>query len=81
MNYILEALRVFDSQRSGLQHVKSHLNNEFENAVDAILKTDGKVVLCGVDKSGLAIRLLDLVIWPLDLIIWQSKNVYLVLEK
>ena len=76
MNYILEALRVFDSQISGLQHVKSHLNNEFENAVDAILKTDGKVVLCGVDKSGLAIWLLDLVIWPLDLIIWQSKNVY-----
>lgn len=44
---------MFDSQISGLQHVKSHLNNEFEDAVDAILNTDGKVVLCGVGKSGL----------------------------
>jgi arabinose-5-phosphate isomerase len=45
-----EVLRI---EEAGIEEVRRNLGGEFLEAVDAILGTNGKVVICGIGKSGL----------------------------
>ncbi|MVN21718.1 KpsF/GutQ family sugar-phosphate isomerase [Mucilaginibacter arboris] len=47
------AKRVFQTEIESLQRVANHLNETFEQAVELILNTQGKVIVCGIGKSGL----------------------------
>ncbi|QHS54260.1 KpsF/GutQ family sugar-phosphate isomerase [Mucilaginibacter sp. 14171R-50] len=46
------AQKVFDIEIASLQYVASMLDEQFTNAVDAILRSTGKLVVCGMGKSG-----------------------------
>src|SRR5476649_2354180 len=46
------AKRVFDIEIESLQHVAGLLDEKFTQAVEAILKTDGKIIVIGIGKSG-----------------------------
>lgn len=47
------AKRVFDIEAQALNHLKGLLTDDFDQAIDAILQTRGRVVICGMGKSGL----------------------------
>ena len=47
------ARQVIDYEIDALKLLKNSLNKEFENAVDAIVNCQSKIILCGVGKSGL----------------------------
>lgn len=53
MSAIDIACRVFDIEAEALRSVKQLLDNDFEKSVDAILNTSGRLVICGMGKSGL----------------------------
>ena len=46
------AKRVFDVEIESLQHVAGLIDEQFTQAVEAILKTEGKLVVIGIGKSG-----------------------------
>jgi len=46
------AQKVFDIEIASLQYVASMIDEEFNHTVDAILKSTGKLVVCGMGKSG-----------------------------
>jgi arabinose-5-phosphate isomerase len=52
MNYKDIAQEVFDIEIAGLNYVKNNLNGDFSDAVDAILKSSGRLVVTGMGKSG-----------------------------
>ncbi|MDR3695069.1 KpsF/GutQ family sugar-phosphate isomerase [Mucilaginibacter sp.] len=47
------AKRVFDIEIDSLRFVADAIDEQFTKVVDAILKTDGKVIVIGIGKSGL----------------------------
>lgn len=53
MTHIDNAKNVFDIEINGLTEVKNKLDQSFNDAVDAILLTKGRVVITGMGKSGL----------------------------
>lgn len=52
IDYIEEARKVFDVEIEALRKTKGVLDNTFTAIVNAILRCEGKVVLCGMGKSG-----------------------------
>lgn len=46
------AQKVFDIEIESLQHVASMVDEQFSQAVEAILQSKGKLVVCGMGKSG-----------------------------
>lgn len=46
------AQKVFDIEIESLQHVASMIDEQFSQAVEAILRSKGKLVVCGMGKSG-----------------------------
>jgi arabinose-5-phosphate isomerase len=46
------AQKVFDIEIESLQYVASMIDEQFSQAVDAILNSTGKLVVCGMGKSG-----------------------------
>ena len=52
-NYKKIAKNVIDLEIKALQKLKTSINNSFNDAVNAIVKCNSKVILCGVGKSGL----------------------------
>ena len=52
-NYKKIAHDVINLEIKALQKLKRSINSSFEKAVDAIVKCQSKVILCGVGKSGL----------------------------
>ena len=52
IDYIEEARKVFAIEIEALQKTKAVLDNTFIEIVNAILLCEGKVVLCGMGKSG-----------------------------
>ncbi len=52
-DYKKVAKNVIDLEIKALQKLKKSINNSFNEAVDAIVKCQSKVILCGVGKSGL----------------------------
>jgi len=53
MNYLENAKEVFKIEIEGVEHIKNGLNDNFNLAVDTILKGEGRVVITGMGKSGL----------------------------
>jgi arabinose-5-phosphate isomerase len=53
MSAIDIAKRVFDIEAEAITHLKQLLDDHFARSVDAILKTQGRLVICGMGKSGL----------------------------
>ncbi len=53
MNTIDTAKRVFQIEAEAIQALSQQLDNHFSQSVDAILTTEGRVVICGMGKSGL----------------------------
>ena len=47
------AKNVIDLEIKALRKLKSSINNSFNDAVDAIVNCQSKIILCGVGKSGL----------------------------
>ena len=47
------AKRVFDIEAEAITHLKTLLDDNFTQSVEAILATKGRVVICGMGKSGL----------------------------
>lgn len=52
MNTINEAKKVFDIEIEALEKTKDNLGEAFFNILNSILACDGKVILCGMGKSG-----------------------------
>lgn len=52
-DYNAIAKRVFDIESDAILYLKSMLDNDFSGSVEAILNTQGRVVICGMGKSGL----------------------------
>lgn len=52
MNYLETAKRVFSDEIESLQVLSSKLDNHFNLACELILNCKGKVVVCGMGKSG-----------------------------
>jgi arabinose-5-phosphate isomerase len=53
VDYKQIAQRVFEIEANAVLHLTSQLDDDFTDSVDAILKTQGRVVICGMGKSGL----------------------------
>ena len=53
MDTLAIAKRVFDIEAEAVNHLKTLLDDNFSQSVDAILATEGRVVICGMGKSGL----------------------------
>lgn len=52
MNVIEEAKKVFDIEIDGLKKVRDSLDDSFEEILDTIMNCEGKVIFCGMGKSG-----------------------------
>ena len=52
-DYKIIAKNVIDLEISALKKLKKYISGSFNDAVDAIVKCQSKVILCGVGKSGL----------------------------
>ncbi len=52
-NYKKIAKNVIDLEIKALKKLKGSINNSFNDAVNAIIKCNSKIILCGVGKSGL----------------------------
>jgi len=52
-DYLKIAKNVIDLEITALKKLKKSINNSFKEAVNAIVKCQSKVILCGVGKSGL----------------------------
>lgn len=52
MNSVQEAKKVFDIEIEALEKVRDDLGDTFEAIVNAIVNCNGRVVLCGMGKSG-----------------------------
>ena len=50
------ARMVISTEVEGLKKLQNSINNSFNKAVELILKKEGKLVLCGIGKSGLIAR-------------------------
>lgn len=46
------AQKVFDIEIESLQHVAAMIDEQFSQVADAILKAKGRLVVCGMGKSG-----------------------------
>jgi len=53
MDYIDTARQVIDTEIEALQHMRARLNDDFADAVRAILALKGRVVVIGMGKSGI----------------------------
>ncbi|PLA75431.1 KpsF/GutQ family sugar-phosphate isomerase [Hydrogenovibrio sp. SC-1] len=53
MNTIDTAKRVFQIEAEAIQALSYQLDNHFSQSVETILATEGRVVICGMGKSGL----------------------------
>lgn len=53
LDYQAIAKRVLDIEADAIVHLKTLLDDHFNGSVEAILHTQGRVVICGMGKSGL----------------------------
>lgn len=52
MSYILEAKSVIRNEIDGILEVEAKLDESFENLISVISNSSGRVVMCGIGKSG-----------------------------
>ncbi len=53
MDIIKIAKDVIQTEVDGLIHMGAHIDNSFIQAVNAILTTHGRTIICGMGKSGI----------------------------
>lgn len=53
IDYKAIAKQVFDIEAEAVLHLKTLIDDDFSGSVQAILNTQGRVVICGMGKSGL----------------------------
>jgi arabinose-5-phosphate isomerase len=53
MSVVKRAKDVIRTEISGLEYMATQLGLSFESAVEAILKTQGRTIICGMGKSGI----------------------------
>ncbi|CCU72962.1 KpsF/GutQ family sugar-phosphate isomerase [Thalassolituus oleivorans] len=53
MNYQTLALQVFDIEANAVLGLKNRLTNNFDSAIKSILTSQGRVIICGMGKSGI----------------------------
>ncbi|GAB6069468.1 KpsF/GutQ family sugar-phosphate isomerase [Thiomicrorhabdus hydrogeniphila] len=53
IDYKAIAKQVFDIEAEAVLHLKTLIDDNFSGSVDAIFNTQGRVVICGMGKSGL----------------------------
>ena len=51
--YIQQAQRVFELESKAIADLSKQLTSDFEGAIESILKSSGRLVVCGMGKSGL----------------------------
>lgn len=52
MSYLQEAFNVIENEIDGINFVKKKLNLDFDNLINAISNSHGRVIMCGMGKSG-----------------------------
>ena len=52
-NYQAIAKQVFEIEAQAISHLSTQLDKHFDDSINAILETQGRVVICGMGKSGL----------------------------
>jgi arabinose-5-phosphate isomerase len=52
MSFLKTADQVFENEINALSHLRTQLNASFDSACELILRCKGKVVVCGMGKSG-----------------------------
>ncbi|MFT6285207.1 MAG: arabinose-5-phosphate isomerase [Arenicella sp.] len=50
--HLNEALKVFDLEAEAILQLKNQLTDDFSHAVEHVLASTGKVIICGMGKSG-----------------------------
>lgn len=53
MDFLETAKKVIDIEIQGLTHVKKNLNNDINTIINIIISSTGRVIICGMGKSGL----------------------------
>lgn len=53
MNLCEIAKEVIEIEINGLKALSNNINDDFINAIDSILSTNGRVIICGMGKSGI----------------------------
>jgi len=53
MNLCNIAKEVIEIEINGLKNISNNIDLVFSNAIDTILSTDGRVIICGMGKSGI----------------------------
>ena len=53
MSILQHAKKVIDIEIAGLTQISNQLDDHFEQAIQAILKTQGRTIICGMGKSGI----------------------------
>ncbi|PMO71082.1 KpsF/GutQ family sugar-phosphate isomerase [Vibrio splendidus] len=53
MSLLDVARKVVETEVAGLMYMSSRLDIDFEHAVNEIISTDGRVIICGMGKSGI----------------------------
>jgi len=53
MSFLSFARQVFDTEIAALTNVQAKLDSRFEGALNCLLQCSGRVVVCGMGKSGL----------------------------
>lgn len=53
LNHIEEAKRVIQIEADAITQLANHLDEHFTRAVDGILATQGRLIICGMGKSGI----------------------------
>lgn len=53
MNHLERGLRVIKLEGDAIDNLSNLLDEQFSNAVDSVLNTKGRVIVCGMGKSGI----------------------------
>ena len=56
MNYLEIARDVFDLESKAVMDLSDHLDNDFISTIDTVLESKGRVIVCGMGKSGIVGR-------------------------
>tara|TARA_Y100000389_G_C17395134_1_gene482093 strand:- start:625 stop:993 length:369 start_codon:yes stop_codon:yes gene_type:complete len=56
MNYLEIARDVFDLESKAVMDLSNHLDNDFISTIDTVLESKGRVIVCGMGKSGIVGR-------------------------
>lgn len=52
-DYLTEAKRVIQIEAAAITHLTTLLDQQFNQAIEAILRTQGRLIICGMGKSGI----------------------------